>query len=157
MDPTQGLTEIVATLKDFMHHRVPIVAYNGVYDFTVLPNEAARRDMEEAPVVGEIDPLILDKYADTYCKRKRTLTAACEHYEVVLENAHTSQADSIAAVQVCKAIATKFPDKFNMPLEQLFTQQIRWKSDQAASFEQYLRRKNPEAVVSRDWPIEKLL
>src|SRR5699024_3929602 len=65
MDPTQGLTEIVATLQDFMHHRVPIVAYNGVYDFTVLANELARRDMDEAPVVGVIDPFVLDKYADT--------------------------------------------------------------------------------------------
>ena len=155
MDATQGLTEIVATLQDFMHHRVPVVAYNGVYDFTVLANELARRNMEKLPVVGIIDPFVLDKYADTYRKGKRTLTAACEHYEVVLENAHTSQADSIAAVQVCKAIATKFPDKFNMPLEQLFNQQIRWKSDQAASFEQYLRRKNPDATVSRDWPVEQ--
>lgn len=157
MDATQGLTEIIDTLKDFMYHRVPIVAYNGVYDFTVLAAELTRRDMEELAVVGVIDPYVLDKYADTYRKGKRTLTAACEHYEVVLDNAHTSQADSIAAVHVCQAIATKFPDKFNMPLEKLFNQQIRWKSDQAASFEQFLRRKNPQAVISRDWPVEKLL
>src|SRR5699024_9025657 len=80
-----------------------------------------------------------------HCKGKRTLAVVSEHYEVVLDNAHTSQADSIAAVQVCQAIVTRFPDHFNVPLEQLFTQQIQWKADQAASFEQYLRRRNPEA------------
>lgn len=154
MDATEGLTEIVATLKDFMYHRVPVVAYNGVYDFTVLAAELARRDMEEFAVVGVIDPFVMDKYADTYRKGKRTLTAACEQYEIVLDNAHTSQADSVAAVQVCKAIVAKFPDKFNTSLETIFNQQIRWKADQAASFEQYLRRKKPEAVVSRDWPVE---
>lgn len=99
---------------------------------------------------------MLDKQADTYRKGKRTLAVVSEHYEVVLDNAHTSQADSIAAVQVCQAIVTRFPDHFNVPLEQLFTQQIQWKADQAASFEQYLRRRNPEAFVSRDWPVEKL-
>lgn len=156
MDASQGLAEIVATLADFMHHRVPIVAYNGVYDFTVLAAELARRDMDEFAVVGVVDPFVLDKYADTFRRGKRTLEAVCTHYGVVLENAHTSQADSIAAVQVCRALATKYPNHFNVPLEKLFTQQIQWKSDQATSFEQYLRRKNPEATVSRDWPVEKL-
>lgn len=156
MDAATGLSEIVATLKDFMDHRVPVVAYNGVYDFTVLAAELARRSMAELAVAGIVDPFVLDKQADTYRKGKRTLAVVSEHYEVVLDNAHTSQADSIAAVQVCQAIVTRFPDHFNVPLEQLFTQQIQWKADQAASFEQYLRRRNPEAFVSRDWPVEKL-
>lgn len=156
MDATQGLTEIVATLTDFMHHRVPIVAYNGVYDFTVLSAELARRGTSEFNVVGVVDPYVLDKYADTYRKGKRTLEVVCDHYGVVLDDAHTSLADSVAAVQVAQAMVAKFPGKFDAPLEALFQQQIRWKSDQAASFEQYLRRRNPEAVVSRDWPVEKL-
>src|SRR5699024_569956 len=156
MDAATALSEIVATLKDFMQHRVPIVAYNGVYDFMVLATELARRNMAELAVAGVVDPFVLDKQADTYRKGKRTLAVVSEHYEVVLDNAHTSQADSIAAVQVCQAIVTRFPDHFNVPLEQLFTQQIQWKADQAASFEQYLRRRNPEAFVSRDWPVEKL-
>ena len=155
MDAAQGLNEIVATLSDFMHHRVPIIAYNGVYDFTVLTAELARRDANEFPVVGVVDPYVLDKYADTYRKGKRTLEAACQHYGVLLDNAHTSQADSIAAVQVCQAMVAKFPGKFDVSLEELFDHQIRWKSDQSASFEQYLRRKNPEATVSREWPVEK--
>lgn len=155
MDATHGLLEIVATLHDFMHHRVPIVAYNGVYDFTVLASELARRNQDDLAVAGVIDPYILDKHADTYRKGKRTLEAVSQHYGVTLDQAHTSQADSLAAVQVAQALVRKFPDKFNVPLETIFNQQIRWKADQAASFEQFLRRKNPEATVSRDWPVEK--
>ena len=93
MDAATALSEIVATLKDFMQHRVPIVAYNGVYDFTVLAAELARRNMAELAVAGIVDPFVLDKQADTYRKGKRTLAVVSEHYEVVLDNAHTSQAD----------------------------------------------------------------
>lgn len=156
MDAVQGLTEILNTLRDFMHHRVPIVAYNGVYDFTVLTAEIARHGLTELPVVGVVDPFVLDKHIDTYRKGKRTLEVVSEHYGVTLDDAHTSQADSIAAAQVAQAMVAKFPGKLDVPLEKVFSQQIRWKADQSASFEQYLRRKNPEATVSRDWPVEKL-
>lgn len=156
MDATQGLSEIVATLTDFMYHRVPIVAYNGVYDFTVLSAEMARRNMGNFAVAGVVDPYILDKHVDTYRKGKRTLEAVSELYDVTLDQAHTSLADSVAAAQVAQAIVAKFPGHFDVPLETIFNQQIRWKADQAASFEQFLRRKNPEATVSRDWPVEKL-
>lgn len=156
MDATAGLGEIVSTLVDFMYHRVPIVAYNGVYDFTVLTAELARRKMEALSVVGIIDPFILDKHVDTYRKGKRTLEAVSEHYGVDLDAAHTSMADSLAAAQVAQALVAKFPDRFDVPLEKIFNNQIRWKAEQSESFEQYLRRKNPEATVSRDWPVEKL-
>ncbi|HEY4536327.1 MAG TPA: 3'-5' exonuclease [Enteractinococcus sp.] len=156
MDAAQGLGEIIATLTDFMYHRVPIVAYNGVYDFTVLNAEMARRQLGDFAVAGVVDPYILDKHVDTYRKGKRTLEAVSEHYGVTLDQAHTSLADSVAAVQVAQALVAKFPGHFDVPLETLFNQQIRWKAAQAASFEQFLRRKNPEAAVSRDWPIEKL-
>lgn len=156
IDAKRGISEIVATLQDFMHHRVPIVAYNGVYDFTVLTAEMARYTMGEFAVVGIIDPFVLDKHLDTYRKGKRTLEAVSEHYGVTLDAAHTSQADSIAAVQVAQALVAKFPDRLNVPLETIFNHQIRWKAEQSESFEQYLRRKDPSASVSRDWPVEKL-
>lgn len=155
MDATQGLREIVATLTDFMYHRVPIIAYNGVYDFTVLNAEMARRQMGDFAVAGVVDPYVLDKHVDTYRKGKRTLEAVSEHYGVTLDQAHTSLADSVAAVQVAQAMVAKFSEHFDVPLETLFNQQIRWKAAQSASFEQFLRRKNPEATVSRDWPVEK--
>lgn len=157
MDATQGVSEIVATLMDFMYHRVPIVAYNGVYDFTVLTAELARRNMGEFAVVGIIDPYVLDKHVDTYRKGKRTLEAVSAHYGVNLDNAHTSLADSIAAVQVAQALVAYHPERLDVPLEKIFGHQIRWKAEQSTSFEQYLRRKNPQAVVSKDWPVEKSL
>ena len=155
MDASTGLSEIVATLMDFMYHRVPIVAYNGVYDFTVLTAEMRRRGMGEFAVVGVIDPYVLDKHVDTYRKGKRTLEAVSAHYDVTLDAAHTSQADSIAAAQVAQSMVAKHPERFDVPLETIFNHQIRWKAEQAASFERYLRRKNPEATVSRDWPVEQ--
>ena len=156
MDATTGLGEIVATLQDFMYQRVPIIAYNGVYDFTVLSAEMARRDMGDFAAVGIVDPYILDKHVDTYRKGKRTLEAVSEFYDVTLDQAHTSLADSVAAVQVAQAIVAKYPGQLDAPLETIFDQQIRWKAAQAASFEQFLRRKNPDATMSRDWPVEKL-
>src|SRR5690625_6846171 len=121
MYATQGVSEIVATLMDFMYHRVPIVAYNGVYDFTVLTAELARRNMGEFAVVGIIDPYVLDKHVDTYRKGKRTLEAVSAHYCVNLDNAHTSLADAIAAVQVAKALVERHPQRLAAPLDRKST------------------------------------
>ena len=42
----------------------------------------------------------------------------------------------------------------DLPLPDLHAQQVRWKAEQAESFEEYLRRKDPQATVSRAWPVE---
>lgn len=154
MDAATGVEQVGETLKDVMAAGIPVVAYNGVYDFTVLTAELARHGLAGMNVSGVIDPLVLDKQMDKYRKGQRTLSAACEFYQVELDNAHTSAADAMAAVGVADALAQKYP-KLQVPLEQIHTQQVKWKAEQSASFQDYLRRtKDPQAVVNGEWPVE---
>ena len=153
MPAAQGVTEITETLRDLFAAGIPVVAFNGVYDFTVMDREARRHGLTPLEARPVIDPFVLDKQVDRFRKGKRTLSAVSEHYGVTLENAHTSAADALAAVQVADALAARYEQLRVAPTD-LHERQVRWKAEQAESFEQYLRRKDPQATVSRHWPVE---
>ena len=153
MPAAQGVTEITETLRDLFAAGIPVVAFNGVYDFTVMDREARRHGLTPLEARPVIDPFVLDKQVDRFRKGKRTLSAVSEHYGVTLENAHTSAADALAAVQVADALAARYEQLRVAPVD-LHERQVRWKAEQAESFEQYLRRKDPQATVSRHWPVE---
>ena len=51
------------------------------------------------------------------------------------------------------ALAARYEQLRVAPVD-LHERQVRWKAEQAESFEQYLRRKDPQATVSRHWPVE---
>ena len=153
MPAAQGVIEITETLRDLFAAGIPVIAFNGVYDFTVMDREARRHGLTPLDAAPVIDPYVLDKQLDRYRKGKRTLTAVSEHYGVQLEDAHTSAADALAAVQVADHLARKYP-AVQIELSELHARQAQWKAEQAASFEEYLRRKDPAATVSREWPVE---
>lgn len=138
MPAAQGVTEITETLRDLFAAGIPVVAFNGVYDFTVMDREARRHGLTPLEARPVIDPFVLDKQVDRFRKGKRTLSAVSEHYGVTLENAHTSAADALAAVQVADALAARYEQLRVAPVD-LHERQVRWKAEQAESFEQYLR------------------
>lgn len=131
---------------------IPLVAFNASYDFTVLDREARRHGLEPLAPHPVIDPLVLDKQVDKYRKGRRTLGVMCEHYGVTLENAHTADADALAAVQLARAIAARVPG-CPMRAEDLHAAQIGWRAEQSASLQDYFRRKDPTAVVDGTWPV----
>ena len=139
----------------------PVVAMNARYDFTVLDRELRRYGLatleqrlghEVGPVV---DPFVLDKQADKYRKGSRKLEALAVHYGATLSAAHTADADALAAVEVAGAIAEKYPQLQVHP-EQLHVWQIRWAAEQAAGFQQHLRKTDPYAVIEGEWPLIRL-
>jgi len=147
-----AIVEIADTLRDFFDAGIPVIAFNACYDFTVMDRELARRGLEPLQNRWVIDPYVIDKQVDRYRRGKRTLTDVCDLYHVPLRDAHTSAADSLAAVGVADALARRYP-QLQVPLETLQGQQSAWKAEQAASFQEYLRRKDPAAVVNGDWPV----
>jgi len=147
----QSVQEILNLLK-FASEQAPIVAFNASYDFSVLYSEAVRYDLEPFFPGNVIDPFIIDKQVDKFRKGKRTLAAACEFYGVVLENAHTSLADAIACVEVARQLGERYPQLQVDPMV-LHGWQIGWAKEQAESFQKYLRKTKPEAVVDGAWPI----
>jgi DNA polymerase-3 subunit epsilon len=143
--------EIAGVLGAFFAAGVPVLAFNACYDFTVLNRECERFGLTAPAPAPVIDPYILDKQVDRYRRGKRTLTALTEHYGVGFENAHTSAADVMATLGVARAMAGRYP-VLHGDAADLHRAQIGWAGAQAASFQDYLRRKDPAAVVDGAWP-----
>ena len=144
--------EVAAVLQELFDAGTPVIAFNASYDFTVLAAESARYGIPQLTRFPVLDPYIMNKQVDRYRKGKRTLSALCEEYGVVLDNAHTSAADALATLRVLDAMAGKFP-KLMMPASQLHQLQVDWATSQASDFQEYLRKTKPAAVIEGDWPV----
>ncbi len=98
------LPEIVGYLAGAVAAGMPLVAFNSVYDNSVLNAETVRLGLDAfADVLANavvFDPFVVDKHVDRFRKGKRTLTAACETYDVRLDGAHDSTFDALAAARV---------------------------------------------------------
>ncbi|GHD03688.1 3'-5' exonuclease [Zhihengliuella salsuginis] len=147
-----AVAEIAAHLRD-LFATMPVMAFNASYDFTVLNREAARHSVEPLTPAPVIDPLVIDRHVDKYRRGKRTLAAMAEFYQVPLNNAHTSLADAAATVGVADAIAARYAEVRIDPFE-LHAAQVNWQQAWAANFQEFLRRKTPDAVVDGSWPLK---
>lgn len=155
MTPEIGLASIAEHLNLWGERGLPIVVYNASYDLTLLRAEFDRYDIVCTNKFDcVIDPLILDKQLDKYRKGKRQLAITAEHYGIKLNNAHSADADSMASVQIARAIGRKF--KINGPLQEVHERQIEFKKEQAESLQKYFRKsKNDDTIViNGEWPYQ---
>lgn len=155
IDAAVGVQQIVTQLREMIERGFPVVAYNAPYDLSLLAAEGARYSValpeEFAPV---IDPLILDKQFDRYRKGKRTLEAVSAHHGVEIGNAHDAGDDAIAAGRVLQVLARKYADVIPGELEDLHRSQVTWAAQQAASFQEYMRKaRDPQFVADGRWPV----
>jgi DNA polymerase-3 subunit epsilon len=148
----QVVRQLVGILSGYFEQGIPVLAFNAPYDFTVLAAESSRHGISAPEPVPVLDPFVLDKQMDRFRRGKRTLVATCEHYGVPLLAAHTSAADALATIRLAEALAGKFPE-LRIPARTLHGLQVGWAAEQAASFQEYLRRSNPDAVLDGRWPV----
>jgi DNA polymerase III subunit epsilon len=146
--------EIVAALADLFARGIAVTIYNAPYDLSLLNREARRHGIAPlttpAPVV---DPLVIDKAVDKFRRGKRTLEVAAVNYGVSLFDAHTAGADAVAGGRVAQAIAARYPLEIPGDAMALHTLQVKWAAEQAASFQDYMRRtKDPGFSTSGAWP-----
>ena len=150
----EGVTEIVATIRELLGRGLPIVAYNAPYDLSLLNREALRYGV--APLVSPapvVDPLVIDKQVDRYRKGKRTLEVTSAYYGVSLDDAHDAGADAIAAGRVAQAIAKAHVAVLPGTVAELHELQVQWSMQQAERFQDYMRReRDPKFVASGAWP-----
>lgn len=145
--------EVSAVLAGLFASGIPVIAFNACYDFTVLAHEARRHQLAEITPNPVIDPFICHKKVEKYRRGSRTLVALCEEYAIDLTAAHTSAADAEATLRLADALAAKY-SALRGSAEQLHVEQIGWAQEQAADFQEYLRRsKDPAAVIEGDWPV----
>ena len=150
--PFDVLTEIAAELEKWVATGNPLVAYNAPYDFTLLREEFRRHGVAFNGNFGKVlDPYVMDKWLDKWRKGKRDLEAASAHYKVSLTDAHSADADALAAVGVARAILRKF--KISSNLSDFHDAKMKQKEIQSVSLQAYLRRTDPTAVVEGSWPV----
>lgn len=156
----QAVAEIAKDVLHWASEGAVTVAYNAPYDVSLLHRECLRHGHDGlaeqvAALAPVVDPLVIDKRVDRYRKGSRKLTAVAQHYGVPLEeaDAHGSQADSLAAARVAYRIAVGNPRIADMAPAELHRSQVAWRAEQAAGLQEYLRRKDPEAVVRPEWPL----
>jgi DNA polymerase III subunit epsilon len=152
--PGEVVPEILAAIRSVFTRGFPLVVYNAPYDLTLLAAEAARVGAPAlelpAPIV---DPLVLDKAVDRYRRGKRTLEAATAEYGVPLDDAHDAGADAIAAGRLAQAIARRYAADLHLSAAELHDRQVEWCREQAARFEEYMRRTHdPAFTTSGAWP-----
>lgn len=148
------VAEILEALREVLGRGLPLTIYNAPYDLSLLNREALRHGLE--PLIDPspvIDPLVIDKAMDRYRPGKRTLVAASRQYGVLLDDAHDSRADAIAAGRVAQAVARRYPAELGMDIETLHLAQVGWCADQAERFQDYMRReRDPGFAADGSWP-----
>ena len=152
---SEVVEEIIEKLRDLMAQGILVVAYNAAYDFTVLHYEAMRHGLTPLDPILVFDPMVVDKKVDQYRKGKRTLTMACEHYGIALDEAHEASADAIAAGRVGLAVAEKFATALPSSAAELHKEQPGWKLAQDESFAEFMKRSvDPNFVLVTGWPLK---
>ncbi|MGD6750374.1 exonuclease domain-containing protein [Streptomyces sp. BH105] len=176
MNSADAVAQIADEIATALDSGQPLVIMNAPYDLTLLDRECRRHgytpvtewlNWPNTPVV--LDPLVLDKHIDPYRPGPRKLESLAAWYEVVLEDAHEASADALAAVQVALRILHGAPDPtaygrrttyrghvVGRDLAELHANQPQWHAAWAANYQQYLRRRNPTAVIDGSWPIRPL-
>lgn len=149
--------EIGETVGGYLASGLPVVAYNAVYDFSILHHEMVRYEL--APLLDPrpiIDPLVIDRAVDTYRKGKRTLGMAAAHYLVALDDSHQADADAIAAGRVAQAIIRQHTDAISGDAQWLHDQQIEWARAWAENYQKFRRGSgDPSFVASGAWPVRR--
>ncbi|MFF1834148.1 exonuclease domain-containing protein [Streptomyces sp. NPDC058231] len=156
----EAVEEIIAALAEGADAGLPIVAMNAQFDLTLLDREARRygiRPLFDRAVPRVIDPRVLDKKVDRFRRGGRTLTDLCRHYVVQLDEAHTAEADAVAACAVTWKLANRHPWLKRLDLADLHEQQVGWAREQAEGLRDHFARTDGKqelaASVRLEWPL----
>ena len=157
-EPADALERIAALLAEHLVKGAPLVVFNAPYDLTLLEAELDRHGLkalrDRVPAVAPIvDPLIIDRTMDRYRKGSRTLEAQCAHYGVTIENAHDACADAVAAMEVARAQAARYPELAEASLAELHSRQVEWKAVVEAEFAEYKASRGEPFTREPGWPI----
>lgn len=159
MPAAEAIAQILDVLGSQVALGVPIVAFNARFDMTVLDREARRHGLETlADRFGEeaicvIDPYVLDKQFDRYRRGKRTLSDVCAHYGIGLVDAHTADADAVAAAEIARRLGEVADGLQELNVIDLHRNQVSWAAEQAASLQDYFRRQGRDEHVEQAWPV----
>lgn len=129
--PADALEEIAEALKGALVRGEPVVAYNASFDLSLLDVELRRHGLRTLPerlardVRVVVDPLVLDRWLDTYRPGKRRLGDLCAHYGIAPGTLHSADDDVAATLDVLAAICDRFPGLRRAAPDRLHDAQVR--------------------------------
>lgn len=137
------------------HYRLVQVAFNMNFDLTFLDAEFKRWGIADnfGAAMSEYarlyDCYVTDRACDKYRKGKRKLLNLADHYGIEYdpESLHNALADVTLTAKVAVAVR----NKYGLPKN---AEQTRWYRVMQDSFEEYLRRENPDVEVNKEWPMQ---
>ncbi|MFI8976862.1 exonuclease domain-containing protein [Nocardia asteroides] len=141
MDYVTGLSEIRAELEMAWSLGRAVVIFNGSYDCTVMSIESARLGLPKFSPRMVIDPFVLDRHLDPRRPGSRRLEATVAHYGLTMGQAHTADADALAASRLAWVIARAFPEIAHLTGEQLMELQAGAHQHRAAGLRDWMLRK----------------
>ncbi len=158
----QATALMVDALLVAHRNAVPLVGMKLDYDLTILDFQAKLllgRGLSDTAWSGPVlDAIVLDRHFDRWRKGKRTLSCLCEHYGVVIENAHDAVADAEASMGVVLALARAFPEIAVMDPFELHLLQGEWHREWASSYDEWRRGRQMTPIDEADfmWPLAQL-
>lgn len=162
-----AINDILHVIADFSA-TMPLVAFNGSFDLTVLYHEAQRNGLTgsaefarifapESPL-ALIDGLTMHRRARPVWHGRRNLGALCKVYGVELgDNAHSAFHDARACAELSVMLTHEHPELFEVPAAELHQAQMSWYPAQMEELEAYLRRSREDETITcaREWPVRK--
>jgi DNA polymerase-3 subunit epsilon len=135
-----------------------LVGMNVSFDLTILDQQLYTyfgKGLIDAGWNGPIfDTIVMDRQLDRFRKGKRTLTALCDEYGVVFENAHDALADSKACLDVAEAICERYPELEELPNSELLSMQTKAYLEWASGFNDYRIRNGQDPITLYEtWPV----
>lgn len=167
-DPKVALDAIAGWLADIINCRMPLVAFNTSFDWTVLHYDLIRHGLPTVvDRVGEntalplIDPHVIDKQMMQRVRGSgmRKLKPTCERYRVELTDWHTAEADALAAMLIAEAQFERFArlvEVWDRGPAALFEAQQQWRMAQQNSLRGYFAGRGEHdkaASVRSEWPL----
>lgn len=158
-----GMQEIANMIAYTIKEGIPLVAYNGSFDSTLLRVEFNRINVKFDDELWDqmvlIDPYVFDVSMDQYRRGGHTLGAVAKLYGYDLDNAHDASADVYATLFLARKMmplflkylketygdeATSFKDL--MEIQPALYRKYK------ADLERYFRRSNPNKTLNKSWP-----
>jgi DNA polymerase III subunit epsilon len=149
--------EVLPTVLDILHRCAAsgdcVLIFNALYDWRLLAAELARLDPPLAlPECHLVDPMVLDRHVDRYRRGRRTLPRACEVYGVDLTDAHRAAADVVAACEVMREMARRYPEELDASPGELFALQVEAHRSWRDRYNDWRAGEGLAPIPEHEWP-----